>query len=236
MTTERYRPRILIGAVAQAMAVLWVAACLADRPLPSHASAPPDSATTPDSATALHVLAAARSASPLACELIVALLSGRQGGFERHPDSPANFLPQVHWIMQRSTDAARIAPLRQALADPDPCVRRIAPRLLARSNHPQAVEALLEALRDPSPAARRSAAVGLGYASDLRAIDALRSALGDQHPDVRRAAAWALARLRGTSPQSPTPVHPGPGAALARSNDEPTGLQLTARRASHRLR
>jgi hypothetical protein len=203
VTTARYRPIIVGGAVVLATAALGVAARGADRQVSS------ETAASAHEATALHVLAAARGASPLACELMVALLSpGWRGGFERHPDAPANLLPQVHWILQRSTDAARVAPLRRGLADPDPCVRRIAPRLLARSDHPEALKALLEGLRDPSPAARRAAAVGLGYASHPGTIDALQNALRDKHADVRHVVAWALARLRGTPPAEPLgPLH-----------------------------
>lgn len=231
MTTVAYRPAIAIGAVALATAALGIAARGADRQLPSQTPAPADAVA------ALHVLGAARGASPLACELIVALLSsGWRGGFERHPDAPANFLPQVHWIMHRSTDAARVAPLRRGLKDPDPCVRRIAPRLLARSDHPQAVEALLETLRDPSPAARRSAAVGLGYASRPGTIDALQRAIRDEDPDVRHAVVWALARLRGTSPKEPAPTHPEPRVAIARSEDGAADSLPLARRAVHHLR
>ena len=231
MTAARYRPFIVVGAVALATAVLGVAARGADQQLS------PEAPASADAATALHVLAAARGVSPLACELMVALLSpGWRGGFERHPDAPANFLPQVHWIMQRSTDAARVAPLRRGLKDPDPCVRRIAPRLLARSDHPQALKALLEGLRDPSPAARRAAAVGLGYASHPGTIDALQSALRDKHPDVRQAVAWALARLRGTSPRKPAPPPPERGAALARWVDGAAGSLPLATHVDHRLR
>jgi hypothetical protein len=212
VTTGVRQAAIVIGTVVLATAALRVVALGADRQIS------PETAAQGDAAAALHVLAAARGASSLACELMVAVLSpGWRGGFERHPDSPANFLPQVHWILQRSTDPARVVPLRRALDDPDPCVRRIAPRLLARSDHPRAVEALSEALRGPNPAARRAAAVGLGYASDPRTVDALRNALGDEHSDVRRAAAWALDRLSGTAPQAPAPIPPGRRDALARS-------------------
>lgn len=225
MSIAAYRRAIAINAVALATAALGVAARGPSHQLPPQA--PPA-----DAAAALQVLGAARGVSPLACELIVAMLSsGRRGGFERNPDAPGNFLPQVHWIMQRSTDAARVAPLRRGLKDPDPCVRRIAPRLLARSDHPQAITALLETLRDPSPAARRSAAVGLGYASHRETINALQVAIGDEDPDVRHAAAWALARLRGTSPVLPAPTHPAPPAVLAWSEDGAAGSPPLAWRA-----
>ena len=213
--TGTSRSAVVGGAVMMATAVVGVAALRADRELPPGPA---------DLVTALEVLAAARGASPFACELMVALLSpGWRGGFGQEPDAPANALPRVHWILERSTDAARIAPLRRGLEDPDPCVRRMAPRLLARSDHPQAVEALLQALRSPNPAARRSAAVGLGYASDPRAVDALRHASSDEHPEVRTVVAWALARLRATSPPNPAPIHRGRRAALARSADGAVG-------------
>lgn len=200
------------------MAVVGVAALRADR------ERPPGPAAPADAVTALEVLAAARGASPLGCELMVAMLTpGVRGGFEQQPDAPANALPQVHWILARSTDAARIAPLRRGLEDSDPCVRRMASRLLSRSDHHEAAEALLDALRSANPAARQSAAVGLGYASDPRTVDALRSALTDEHPEVRTAVAWALARLRATAPPDPARMHRGRRAALARSADGAVG-------------
>lgn len=199
----RVDPARTAGALAAALAmgVIGVMALRADR----EALRVPE--TSGDAAEALVVLDAVRDVSPLACELIVSMLSSKWwGGLERQPDAPRNYLPLLHWIMQRSADSARVAPLRRGLADPDPCVRRLAPRLLARSDHPQALAALLEALHDPAPAARRAAAVGLGYASRPETVGAVRDALSDPHPEVRAAVTWALARLEAAAPKDSTPI------------------------------
>ena len=95
-------------AVAVATAVIGVATLRADRERRR------EPGVSPDSTTALHVLAAARGTSPLACELIMSLLSTSRGGFELPPDAPAAALPHLHWIMQRSSDAERVGPLRRA--------------------------------------------------------------------------------------------------------------------------
>ena len=92
-------------------------------------------------------------------------------------------------------DPGLVDPLRAALSDPDPCVRRLAAPLLGRVRIPQAVAALRNALRDQGAETREAAALGLGFAGDNKALPDLITTLRDAAPDVRVAAAWALGQI-----------------------------------------
>lgn len=94
-------------------------------------------------------------------------------------------------------DEAALAPLRQALGDPDPQVRAGAANALRhlRRRAAPAEPALLALLRqDPDAEVRRSAARSLAtFESETQAIFAgLEAGLDDPDEDVRRLCAWGL--------------------------------------------
>jgi hypothetical protein len=157
--------------------------------------------TTQDSTLAVRFLAGARGTSPLLCALAGQALHGH-GWFGSHLDTEvlwgrdAGVRELVRWADDDdSRDAAAIAPLLAALAEPDPCASRLAAQLLGHARVPRATEGLLAALRAASPATRAAAALGLGYTENPAAVDPLVAALGDADATVRATAAWSLGEI-----------------------------------------
>ncbi len=146
------------------------------------------------------LIAAVRNGNPVLCEL--AARGASWDGNWRHvgPASPlrardAAMMELVRFAASSPKGREVIAPLRAALGDPDPCVRRFVAPLLGRTQHNAAVEALVTALRDANPVTREAAAVGLRFAEKPETIDALMRALEDRESTVRAAAAWALGEI-----------------------------------------
>jgi hypothetical protein len=146
------------------------------------------------------LLSAVRSGHPLLCELAA---QGSSWGGNWRGEGPATPLqsrdPQLVELVRFAASAPRsrevIAPLRAALGDADPCVRRFAAPLLGRTKHAEAVETLVAALRDDSPLTREAAAVGLRFAEQASTVEPLLRTLEDREAAVRAAAAWALGEI-----------------------------------------
>lgn len=146
------------------------------------------------------LIAAVRNANPVLCEL-AARGAAWDGNWQfvgpaaplRERNSASATL--VRFAASSPKGREVIAPLRAALADPDPCVRRFAAPLLGRTQQDAAVETLVSALRDENPIAREAAAVGLRFAEKPATIDPLSRALEDREASVRAAAAWALGEI-----------------------------------------
>jgi len=132
-----------------------------------------------------------RGATPLQCELA---LQGMNGWWSNGPEPGRDQAAWtiITWAAHRDVDAVNVPTLSAALKDSDPCVRRVAARLLGRSRLPAARSRLLEATRDTDPATRRLGATGLGYMDDRTLTRELVRLLGDRDPGVRAAAAWAI--------------------------------------------
>lgn len=132
-----------------------------------------------------------RGATPMQCELA---LQGMNGWWNNGPEPgrDAAAWTVISYAAHREIDASSVAPLSVSLQDPDPCVRRVAARLLGRSRLPAARARLLEATRDADPAMRRLGAAGLGYMDDRTLTRDLVRLLEDRDPGVRAAAAWAI--------------------------------------------
>jgi cyclophilin family peptidyl-prolyl cis-trans isomerase/HEAT repeat protein len=132
-----------------------------------------------------------------------------------------------------AADARRldVAPIRDALAHPNPAVRRQAALAAGRIGDPAAVALLLPALNDTNPAVQAAAAFGLGLLKDARALPALlqlvrTAAVADQGPAELEAVtaigkiggdegARALVEIIATgSPGAPPPAPPVVAAAL----------------------
>jgi hypothetical protein len=156
------------------------------------------------------LLAGVRGASPIACELALRAVDMQGGWFGRYGSAPGavDTAAQglVHDVSNGVLNADVVPPLRDALADADPCVRRTAAPLLGRVEGTAGVDALVAALRASAPGTREVAAIGLGFAGRRRtemaaaaagasAGPALIAALRDGEAGVRTAAAWALGRL-----------------------------------------
>lgn len=146
------------------------------------------------------LIAAVRNANPVLCELAARGASWDGNWQHVGPASPLRArgeetvnLVRFAASSPRSRDV--IQPLRAALGDPDPCVRRFVAPLLGRTQHDAAVDALVTALRDASATTREAAAVGLRFAEKPSTLDPLMRALEDPETSVRAAAAWALGEL-----------------------------------------
>jgi hypothetical protein len=146
------------------------------------------------------LIAAVRNANPILCEL--ASRGAMWNGNWQYvgPATPlrarsSGDMELVRFAASSPKGREVIAPLRAALGDPDPCVRRFAAPLLGRTQQSAAVETLVTALRDENPITREAAAVGLRFAENPSTIDPLTRALEDRESSVRAAAAWALGEI-----------------------------------------
>ena len=158
------------------------------------------SSTRDDVQNVAALIAAVRNANPVLCEL-AARGAAWDGNWQYvGPASPlrarnAPMMELVRFAASSPKGREVIAPLRAALGDPDPCVRRFVAPLLGRTQQNAAVETLVAALRDENPVTREAAAVGLRFAEKPATIDPLTRALEDQESSVRAAAAWALGEI-----------------------------------------
>jgi HEAT repeat protein len=105
----------------------------------------------------------------------------------------ASFWRRTAAVHALATAPLPIGPLREALRDDDPTLRRRAVRLLPAwvARLPEAESLLRQALRDPAWPVRRAAVQGL--AGNPTASGDLATALADPDPGVREAAVEALA-------------------------------------------
>lgn len=151
------------------------------------------------------LLATVRGADPVVCELAVRAVDGRHGwsstadelagvGAPLSPTQKAT----IHWAVEGDPDRAdpsAVEPLAAALAESDPCVRRMAALKLGRMRDPRGTAALRSALASADAEQRAVGALGLGYGEDPAAIDALGAVLDDPSSEVRAAATWALGEI-----------------------------------------
>ncbi len=154
--------------------------------------------TVSDSTRAVQLLANARGANPVMCELAMQSIDRRYGNWGsggRAPDAIIGQRALLEWASQDIEDAGAVAALGVALADDDTCVRRMAARLFGRVHFPRAVETLLDRLGDRDERTRQMAAVALGFFDDDTGVDALLDALDDRIAAVRAAATWALGEI-----------------------------------------
>ena len=135
-----------------------------------------------------------RGANPMQCELA---LQGMNSWWNNGPEPgrDAAAWTVIRHAAHREVEAGSVAMLATALRDTDTCVRRVAARLLGRSELPAARARLIEATRDADPAMRRLGATGLGYMGDKTVTRDLVRMLDDRDPSVRAAAAWAIGSI-----------------------------------------
>ena len=121
-------------------------------------------------------------------------MGGNDARLGRFSDAPAGLQGAKDSLAGTITHPRAIALLVASLGTRDPCVRRVAAKLLGRSAVPAAV--LQEQLANPSPVIRESAAyaAGQGERRELRA--ALERGLADSAPGPAAMAAWALGEIQ----------------------------------------
>jgi HEAT repeat protein len=196
MAPGSYRMGLVTGGFLTALAMLAAAAMPRDNP--TTVSVPVLDQVAPgtdDLAMIQTVLAEARGASLMMCEMAAGTMRGNIWWRNREPVDD-DVRDMLQWVRQDPTDFAVIPVLAGAMADSDRCVARTAARFLGRMEQAQANDRLLEALRDTSPQVREMAAMGLGVAEPETALAPLVSALSDDvEPRVRVMAAWALGEL-----------------------------------------
>jgi HEAT repeat protein len=156
------------------------------------------SVTGSDAARAELLLANARGANPVMCELAMRSIDNRYGSWGsagRAPDAIIGQRPLLEWASAEIEDAGVVPVLGAALSDSDVCVRRMAARLLGRVNHRSALTMLKSRLEDGDERTGQMAAIGLGYADNRDAVETLLGALEDGVAAVRAAATWALGEI-----------------------------------------
>lgn len=213
----------LLGLAAGLAVVVLALPLTCDGP-DSNGVAATRSTAAADSALARRLVDAARGADPVVCGLAARALDYGwwESGMGVEPgvsDDPAS-AEVIDWALAPRQAAGAVGPLAGALADTDPCVRRLAARVLGRSRRPEAVVALRRALGSATDQEREMGAVGLGFAEDEAALPDLVEALRDPEPGVRIAAAWALGEIE--SPQAIPPL------AEALAGDEEAGVREAA--------
>lgn len=154
-----------------------------------------------DADAARRVVEQARGTSEFMCELALRSLGNRFGGWywASAPDAAADQSDLLEWASNRIEGQTAIPTLSDAMSDRDPCVRRVAARLLGHIEHPRASEALLDLLGSRNAETRQMAAIGLGYQDKRSAVNGLVDALRDPAAPVRAAAAWALGKIEDAS-------------------------------------
>lgn len=193
--------RAAVGAVA-----LWtVAGALVGASRGRTGEAPPEvaRAVAPGGfqaeADASALLRSVAGTPPVACELVLHALGNRWGA--------SSVQPRVHppisgteaeralaeWAWRRGPDRADAAALVEGLGSADPCVQRVAARLLGLLDDAATVSDVSRVARTGTGRIRLAAIMSLGQVAREEAAEVLAAALHDPDADVRRAAAWALA-------------------------------------------
>ena len=152
----------------------------------------------PDSARVAGLLASLNTSDPLICELVGDQIgnfwsdAGRFG-IGRFADAPAASQQAKDSLHGRVTSPAAIRVLTANLDAANPCVRRVAAKLLGRSK--VEVATLTHLLAHQSPRVREAAAYALGAENRHEARLDLERALKAQRGPEAAMAAWALGDL-----------------------------------------
>lgn len=155
-----------------------------------------------DAERATRLLQAARGSNVAMCEIAAQTIDGRFGwSSDAYGDwragGAADSLARdvVAWVQRHQVDATAVPVLRDAIADSDACVRRLAAPLLGRVRDASAYQAMVDALRSADAGVREAGALALGFADDPRSVAPLSERLRDDSPRVRATAAWALGEV-----------------------------------------
>jgi HEAT repeat protein len=139
------------------------------------------------------LIGAARGAPAILCEFAARAIYGGWGW----GDAPATPLGAPgRWRREQSVRTPEdVRFLLESLDTPDPCVRELAVRLVARVDRPEVGAGLIDRLDARDSSLRVVAALGLGIRAEKRAVEPLIRATRDDAPAVRANAVWALGRI-----------------------------------------
>ena len=182
--------------VSQNAVVVFAALVLMNGAVPCYVTAQESAAS--DSMRAVQLLANARGANPVMCELAMQSIDRRYGNWGstgRAPDAIIGQRALLDWASKDFEDAGVVGALSVALSDDDTCVRRMAARLFGRVKNPTVASTLVNRLNDRDERTRQMAAIALGYIVDHETVDALIGVLDDGVAAVRSAATWALGEI-----------------------------------------
>ena len=149
----------------------------------------------PDSARVATLLASLGSGDALVCDLLAEQIgnfwwSGDDDGPGQFGDAKKQLTAARDSLHGSITHAGTLRLLTTALANDDPCVRKVAAKLLGRSRIETAKLSAL--LSDPSPRVREAAAYALASGEHRDARTALETLLRTGGTDEAAMAAWTL--------------------------------------------
>ncbi|MBW8771560.1 MAG: HEAT repeat domain-containing protein, partial [Gemmatimonadetes bacterium] len=152
----------------------------------------------PDSGRVAILLDALGKTDPVVCELLGDQIGnfwngGERGGVGRLAATPVALQAAKDSIGGRISDPRAINRLVSELSAPNPCVRRVASKMLG--NSAVTSSRLRALLGDSSPTVREAAAhaAGVGEVHDL--LGPLETSLGDRDASVAAMAAWAIGEM-----------------------------------------
>ena len=194
-------PRSLLLVAGGTLAAGAVAAAVVTRGTPAAQvilTMDGESRVGPDSVRVALFLRALESGDAILCEMVADQLgnfwwSGDEANLGRFADAGPRMLAARDSLSGSVTDPGAIRLLRAALSTDQPCVRRVAAKMLGRGRA-NAV-GLADLLGHPEPRVREAAAYAAGSADrhDLRL--ALEARLTDRAVDAAVMAAWALGQI-----------------------------------------
>jgi HEAT repeat protein len=154
-----------------------------------------------DSARVAALLNALARTDPVVCDLIGDQLGnfwwgGQAGGLGRFADAP-NVQGAKDSLAGTISDPRALSLLVAIIGTENPCVRRVAAKLLGQSA--VAASVLNGLLDDPSPRIRESAAYAAGVGERRETIASLKRRLADTDVGPAAMAAWALGEIQDPS-------------------------------------
>ena len=156
----------------------------------------------PDSARVAKLLDAMAATDRLACELVADQMGnfwwdGDDDGLGAFSDARAPLRVAKDSLRGHVRESRAITLLVTRLSADDPCVRRIAAKLLGRSAIPN--DRLTALLDNSAPRVREAAAYAIGEGDRHGARSALESRLGGRDSSLAAMSAWALSELHDSA-------------------------------------
>ena len=171
-------------------------------PAPSSESGDHEGRPGPDSGRVAILLDAIGKTDPVVCEMIADQIgnfwnSGEGFGVGGFAATSLSLKAAKDSIGGHITDPRAVNLLVSELSAPNPCVRRVASKMLG--NSAVAAGRLRTLLGDASPTVREAAAHAAGVGEKRDVLAALETSLGDRDATVGAMAAWAIGEIEDKS-------------------------------------